>query len=121
MEIDIQYFENTMTATECSLQTNINPKNFISTNFCHHLISPGCISILFLKKDNMLQLGFVSAILADKCFEEVIDFAADHMFSCVEMMCWPPGKAERRYAGVTHINVDDLGEENINHIKGLFV
>ena len=66
----------------------------------------------------MLQLGFVSAILADKSFEEVIDFAADHMFSCVEMMCWPPGKAERRYAGVTHINVDDLGEENINHIKG---
>lgn len=49
----------------------------------------------------MLDLGFVSAILAKKSFEEVIDFAGDNGFSCVEIMCWPFGKAERRYAGVT--------------------
>jgi sugar phosphate isomerase/epimerase len=65
----------------------------------------------------MLKLGFVSAILADKSFEEVIDFASDHQFSCVEMMCWPRGKAERRYAGVTHVNVDELDEARIAHIK----
>jgi hypothetical protein len=26
-------------------------------------------------------------------------------------MCWPVGKAERRYAGVTHINVNETGDE----------
>lgn len=65
----------------------------------------------------MLTLGFVSAILAEKSFEEVIDFAADHKFGCVEMMCWPRGKAERRYAGVTHVNVNDLDGASIERIK----
>ncbi len=65
----------------------------------------------------MLDLGFVSAILADKSFEEVIDFASDNQFKCVEIMCWPKGKAERRYAGVTHIDVDELDESKISYIK----
>ncbi len=64
----------------------------------------------------MLDLGFVSAILADKSFEEVIDFASENRFKCVEMMCWPKGKAERRYAGVTHIDVDSLNHQSIEHI-----
>jgi len=51
-----------------------------------------------------MQLGFVSAILPDLGFEEVVDFAAATGYSCVEMMCWPKGKAERRYAGVTHVD-----------------
>ncbi len=53
----------------------------------------------------MLQLGFVTAILPDLEFEDVLRFAAQENFSCVEVMCWPKGKAERRYAGVTHIDV----------------
>lgn len=61
----------------------------------------------------MLDLGFVSAILAEKSFEEVIQFASQNEFKCVEIMCWPVGKAERRYAGVTHINVDETGDEEI--------
>jgi len=65
----------------------------------------------------MLQLGFVSAILANSTFEEVVNFASENKFSCVEMMCWPRGKAERRYAGVTHIDVDNLDEANISSIK----
>ncbi len=65
----------------------------------------------------MLDLGFVSAILADNSFEEVVEFASVHQFKCVEMMCWPKGKAERRYAGVTHINVDELDDSNIRKIK----
>lgn len=35
-----------------------------------------------------------------------MDVAADMGFSCVEVACWPAGKAERRYAGVSHIDVD---------------
>jgi sugar phosphate isomerase/epimerase len=64
----------------------------------------------------MLDLGFVSAILGDKSFEEVIDFASESRFKCVEIMCWPVGKAERRYAGVTHIDVDALDDDKINYI-----
>ncbi len=52
-----------------------------------------------------MQLGFVSAILPELSLEEVLAFAAETGFDCVEIMCWPEGKAERRYAGVTHINV----------------
>jgi len=75
----------------------------------------------------MLDLGFVSAILADKSFEEVIDFASTHHFKCVEMMCWPKGKSERRYAGVTHIDTGSLDESRIDGInsylksKGVYI
>ncbi|GAH00792.1 unnamed protein product, partial [marine sediment metagenome] len=31
--------------------------------------------------------------------------------------CWPPGKAERRYAGVTHINVGQLDDAKAKEIK----
>ena len=65
----------------------------------------------------MLDLGFVSAILAEKSFTEVIEFASENEFKCVEIMCWPLGKAERRYAGVTHINVEKTGDVEISQIK----
>lgn len=59
-----------------------------------------------------MKLGFASAILPDLSFEEVFSFAAENGFSCVETMCWPVGKAERRYAGVTHIDVANLTEDD---------
>lgn len=65
----------------------------------------------------MQDLGFVSAIMADKSFEEVISFASQNGFKCVEIMCWPVGKAERRYAGVTHLDVNDLTEAKANEIR----
>jgi sugar phosphate isomerase/epimerase len=52
-----------------------------------------------------MQLGFVSAILPELSLEKVLAFAAEEMFPCVEIMCWPVGRAERRYAGITHIDV----------------
>jgi len=68
----------------------------------------------------MIKLGFVSAILAEQTFEEVISFAAQTGYSCVEIMCWPVGKAERRYAGVTHIDVADLSKKRIDEIHNTF-
>jgi sugar phosphate isomerase/epimerase len=65
----------------------------------------------------MHDIGFVSAILAEDNFEEVIDFAANNHFKCVEIMCWPRGKAERRYAGVTHIDISELDDYRISYIK----
>lgn len=52
-----------------------------------------------------MQLGFVSAILPDLSLEEVMAFAREEGFGCVELMCWPAGAADRRYAGVTHLDV----------------
>lgn len=57
-----------------------------------------------------MQLGFVSAILPDLSFEDVLKTAADIGYDCVEVMCWPVGKATRRYAGVTHIDVTDFDD-----------
>lgn len=54
----------------------------------------------------MMKLGFASAILPDLSLEDVVKFAAESGFATVELMCWPVGKAERRYAGVTHVDVD---------------
>ncbi|MFY0688540.1 MAG: sugar phosphate isomerase/epimerase [Cyclobacteriaceae bacterium] len=69
----------------------------------------------------MLDLGFVSAILPHQSFEGVVDYAAENDFKCIELMCWPKGKAERRYAGVTHIDVDVLDEGRINHIQSYLI
>ena len=66
-----------------------------------------------------MQLGFVTAILPDLSFEEVLEFANQHEYDCVEVMCWPVGKATRRYAGVTHIDVTEFTQENAREIKAL--
>jgi sugar phosphate isomerase/epimerase len=67
-----------------------------------------------------MTLGFVSAILPDLSLEEVVDFAAAQKFDCIELMCWPKGKAERRYAGVTHIDVTSLDDGEARRIQDLF-
>ena len=64
-----------------------------------------------------MKLGIQSAILDGMTFEEVIDFAAENDFECVEIMCWPVAKAERKYAGVTHIDVVDFTQEKANYIN----
>jgi sugar phosphate isomerase/epimerase len=77
-----------------------------------------------------MKIGFVSAILPELGLDDLLDFAQVAGFPSVEVMCWPPGKAERRYAGVTHIDVsrpmeelrDQVGELTARHgvaISGL--
>ena len=66
-----------------------------------------------------MQLGFVSAILADLSLEDVLAFARDEGFGCVEVMCWPAGGAERRYAGVTHLDVVNLSDDRAAQVKEL--
>jgi sugar phosphate isomerase/epimerase len=55
-----------------------------------------------------MNLGFVSAILPELSLSDILAFAAAEGFSTVELMCWPVGKAERRFAGVTHIDAANL-------------
>ncbi len=66
-----------------------------------------------------MKLGFVSAILGDLSLEEVLEFAAAESFACVELACWPRGKADRRYAGVTHIDADEFTQSDANRINDL--
>ncbi len=68
-----------------------------------------------------MRLGFFSAILPDLSFNEVLEFAAQNQFGCVEVACWPSGKAERKFAGVTHIDVTNLGKSEAEDIKGLAI
>jgi len=63
----------------------------------------------------MMKIGLVSAILPDYTFEEVIDYAAGVGFKCVEICCWPRGKAARRYAGITHIDIDGITQEKMDY------
>lgn len=63
-----------------------------------------------------MRQGFVTAVMDQYSFEEVVDFAFENGFECIEVACWPREKAERRYAGVTHIDVNELDNEYITHI-----
>ena len=60
--------------------------------------------MLFLGGMHM-KLGLVTAILEQYDYEKMIDTVSAMGFECVEVACWPAGKAERRYAGVSHIDV----------------
>jgi sugar phosphate isomerase/epimerase len=66
-----------------------------------------------------MQLGFVSAILGELSLESVLAFAAAEGFDCVELMCWPPGKSQRRYAGVTHVDVTHFTDADAARIQEL--
>lgn len=63
-----------------------------------------------------MQLGLVSAILPEYSLDEVLVFAAAEGFTCVEAMCWPVGKAERKYAGVTHVDVTDFTQAKADDV-----
>ncbi len=66
-----------------------------------------------------MKLGFVSAILPEYTLEQVLSFAHEAGFSSVELMCWPPGKSDRRYAGVTHLDATTLSAGAIDKVRDL--
>lgn len=62
-----------------------------------------------------MKMGLLSAIVDDLSFEEMVNLAASMGFSGVEVACWPSGKAERRYAGVSHIDADAIDGDTAHH------
>ena len=60
----------------------------------------------------MLKFGLLTSILDGWSFEEAVDIAAEMGFQCLEVACWPAGKAERRYAGVSHIDAERVLEDD---------
>lgn len=66
-----------------------------------------------------MQLGFVSAILPDLSLTSVVRTAAELGYDCIELMCWPVSKAERRYAGVTHVDVVDFTPTKADDVRAI--
>lgn len=66
-----------------------------------------------------MQLGFVSAIVPELSVEEVFSLASELRYDCVEFMCWPKGKATRRYAGVTHVDLQSLDPQEVQSLRTL--
>lgn len=67
-----------------------------------------------------MKLGFITAILGSKSYEQMIDCAQTLGYRCVEVACWPAGGAERRYAGVSHIDCERVLADDgyAEHILG---
>lgn len=58
-----------------------------------------------------MKLGFFTPAFPGKPLEEIAAWAANNGFEALEIACWPVGKADRRYAGVTTIDVTDYSME----------
>ncbi len=67
-----------------------------------------------------MKLGLVSAILDGWDLEPALIEAKAAGYTCMEVACWPAGKAERRYAGVSHIDVTNTDPAYIAEVKALF-
>jgi sugar phosphate isomerase/epimerase len=55
-----------------------------------------------------MKLGLMTAAFPGQSLEQVASWASGNGFEMLEIACWPVGKADRRYAGVTTIDVTDL-------------
>ena len=55
-----------------------------------------------------MKLGLLTAALPKMELPELADWAAESGFGMLEVACWPQSKSDRRYGGVTHIDVDTL-------------
>jgi sugar phosphate isomerase/epimerase len=66
-----------------------------------------------------MKLGFVTAIVPELSLNDVLALAAQEGYACVEVMCWPRGRAERKYAGVTHVDVTDFTQTRADDTNAL--
>ncbi|TWT67646.1 Inosose dehydratase [Posidoniimonas polymericola] len=63
-----------------------------------------------------MQLGFVSAILNDLNFDDVLATAAREGFDCVEVMCWQPDGPDKKFGSVTHLDLTALTQARADDI-----
>lgn len=63
-----------------------------------------------------MKLGIVSAALPQLSLEELAAWAANNQFEALELMCWPASRAERRYAGVTHVDVNGFEQDGAERV-----
>ena len=63
-----------------------------------------------------MKLGIISSIMDGWTYEEMIDEISAIGYESVEVACWPEGKGERKYAGVSHIKTEGLSKEDRDFI-----
>ena len=64
-----------------------------------------------------MRLGLLTAAFPDLTLEQVAEWAAGEGFEALEIACWPTGGGERRrYAGVTHIDVEDFDPDDVHEV-----
>ena len=66
-----------------------------------------------------MKLGFFTAAFPGLELPAVASWAAESGFQTLEIACWPAGKAERRYAGVSHIDVANLNKSGAKEIRAM--
>ena len=64
-----------------------------------------------------MKLGLMSAAFPDLTLDQRAAWVAENGFEMLEIACWPPGKAERRYAGVTHIDVTEFDKAHAEEVQ----
>ena len=64
-----------------------------------------------------MKLGFFTAALPGSTLEQAAKWGAESGFQAIEIACWPQEKATRRYAGVTHIDVEQMDRAGANDIR----
>jgi sugar phosphate isomerase/epimerase len=66
-----------------------------------------------------MKLGFFTAAFPGKPLAEIASWGSENGFESLEIACWPVGKADRRYAGVTTIDVNEIDREQARKISGI--
>ena len=66
-----------------------------------------------------MKLGLLTAAFPGKTLDEVAGWAGTNGFEMLELACWPAGKATRRYAGVTTLDVTNLGQKEADEVKAI--
>lgn len=64
-----------------------------------------------------MKLGLMSAAFPNWTFEQFAAWSAENGFEMLELACWPKGKAERRYAGVTTLDVVGFDAQRANEVQ----
>jgi sugar phosphate isomerase/epimerase len=66
-----------------------------------------------------MKLGLFTAAFPGKSLEEVAAWSAENGFETLEIACWPLGKATRRYAGVTTIDVNKFDSAKAKDVHAI--
>ncbi len=66
-----------------------------------------------------MKLGFLTAALPNLSLSELVTWAAESGFGTLEVACWPQTRSDRRYGGVTHIDVESLDKRGATEIRAM--
>ena len=65
-----------------------------------------------------MKIGLLTAAFPSLSLEQLATWASDYGFEMLEIACWPASQEkERKYAGVSHIDVESLTPANVTKIK----